>query len=353
MLSTPTTLPAPGRDATLARLVTTNPTRRNLPPGAARRIAVAPMMSYTDRHFRYLLRLMSPNALLYTNMITTGAVLNGHERLLAHDALEQPTALQLGGCVPEQLACCAELGEQAGFVELNLNVGCPSPRVASARFGACLMAHPELVANCVAAMRAATHLPITVKCRLGIDEHDNYGFLNEFVSALDDAGIDAIIVHARIALLDGLTPEQNREIPPLDYDRVLRLCNDFPSLPIVLNGGLVTTHDVAAVLAWADGVMVGRAACADPLFVARLDQLVYGTPLPDEHDVLQRFHSYAKRRISVGDSFGAIAKRALGLFTGRPGARAFRRALTIAIQRGVRDADALLDAANNVARVQG
>ena len=322
--------------------------RRSLAVGVARRLCVAPMMGYTDRHFRYLLRLLSPNALLYTEMITTGALLHGDERALTHDSAEQPTALQLGGCDPRALARAAELGEHAGFAELNLNVGCPSPRVASARFGACLMADPGLVADCVSAMRGASHLPVTVKCRLGIDDNDNYEFLARFVAALDRAGADALIVHARIALLDGLTPEQNREIPPLDYDRVQRLRNDFAALPVVLNGGLRCIDGVAAALTWADGVMVGRAACSDPLFIARLDAHVYGTTVPDEHDVLRRYCAYARRRLAAGDTFGPIAKGILGLFTGRPGARAFRRDVTSAIQRRAHDPDTLLDAANHV-----
>ena len=326
--------------------------RRSLPAGVTRRLCVAPMMSYTDRHFRYLLRLLAPNALLYTEMITTGAVLNGSGRCLAHDPLEQPTALQLGGCDPAQLALAAQRGERAGFAEINLNVGCPSPRVASARFGACLMADPALVASCVSAMRSACALPVTVKCRLGIDDHDNYEFLARFVGALEQVCVDALVVHARIAVLDGLTPEQNRDIPPLDYHRVMRLRNDFPALPVILNGGLRCTASVAEALAWADGVMVGRAACSDPLFVARLDEHVYGTPMPDEHEVLRRYCDYAKRQVSLGESFGAIGKRALGLFTARPGARAFRRALTQAIHSGSQDPDALLAAADNVTQAR-
>ena len=323
--------------------------RRQLHAGADRRICIAPMMSYTDRHFRYLLRLLTPHALLYTEMLSTGAVLHNPTRSLGHDVREQPTALQLGGCDPAALAHAAQLGERAGFAEINLNVGCPSPRVASASFGACLMADPALVADCIAAMRGSCRIPVTVKCRLGIDDHDDYAFLARFVVAVDRVGVDALIVHARIAVLNGLTPQQNREIPPLDYPRVKRLRNDFPGLPIILNGGLNSLSLVADALRWADGVMVGRAACSDPMFAARLDQHAYGTSLPDEHVVLNAYIAYAKQQIAFAEPFGAIAKRALGLFTGRPGARAFRRGLTQAIARGASDPDILLELAAQIA----
>lgn len=289
------------------------------------------MMDRTDRHFRYFVRLLSKSTLLYTEMVTSSALLHGdRDRLLAYDAAEKPLALQLGGSDPEALARCAAMAEAAGFDEVNLNVGCPSDRVQTGRFGACLMAEPELVATCVAAMRAATTLPVTVKTRIGIDERDTYEELLAFIDTVARAGCRTFIVHARKAWLNGLSPKENREVPPLRYDVVKRLKVERPELEIVLNGGILTLDQVRAELAAFDGVMIGRAAYRDPFLLARADQDIFGLSAPPitRQAAIDRWFPYVERELQAGTSLHQMVRHVLGLFHGAPGGRRWRRHLS-------------------------
>jgi tRNA-dihydrouridine synthase A len=296
---------------------------------ATDRIAVAPMMAYTDRHCRYLLRLLHPTVRLYSEMVTAHALAHGDpHRLLEFDPAEHPVALQIGGADPELVANAARLGARAGYDEINLNVGCPSDRVQSGRFGACLMAEPQTVAEAVRAMRAAAGpVPVTVKCRIGIDDRDDYEFLVEFVDTVAAAGIDSFVVHARKALLSGLSPKQNREIPPLRYDVPLRLKRDRPALRIVLNGGLRTAGQVREWLPRFDGVMLGRQAYQEPYLLAELRQELDGVPPPARESVVLAYADYVDREIARGQRPSALLRHALGLYSGRPAARAWRRAV--------------------------
>jgi tRNA-dihydrouridine synthase A len=292
------------------------------------RLCIAPMMDRTDRHLRYLLRLLAPHARLYTEMVTARALLHGDvERLLRFSPAEHPIALQLGGNDPAELAEAARRGEQAGYDEINLNVGCPSDRVQAGCFGAALMLEPQRVAECVAAMRAAVAVPVTVKTRLGVDDHDDYEFLQDFVERVAAAGCGTFMVHARKAWLQGLSPKQNREIPPLDYARVYRLKADFPSLRIVINGGLTTQADAALQLERVDGVMVGRAAYQDSWLVAELDARLFGGRPAAEAEVYAAFLRYAARELDIGTPLRAMTRHLLGMRSGRAGGRRWRREL--------------------------
>jgi tRNA-dihydrouridine synthase A len=294
-------------------------------------ISVAPMMDWTDRHCRYFLRQFSPRVLLYTEMIVANAVLLGdRQRLLAYDPAEHPVALQLGGSDPGQLARAAAIGVSFGYDEINLNVGCPSDRVQSATFGACLMARPRLVGDCVRAMRDAVAVPVTVKCRIGIDEHDDYGFLHAFVSEVAAAGCTAVIVHARKAVLKGLSPKENREVPPLIYERAWQVKQDFPSLTVTVNGGLRTVPQVTEQLLHVDGVMLGREAYHNPYLLPALHRAVHadGFETPDPLTITRSMQSYAEREMKTGTPLRAITRHMMGLFAGRAGARAWRRALS-------------------------
>ena len=292
-------------------------------------LCVAPMMDWTDRHCRYFHRLLAPHARLYTEMVTTGAILHGDRaRHLDFDAAEHPLALQLGGHEPAQLAQCARIGADFGYDEINLNVGCPSDRVQSGRFGACLMREPALVAECVAAMRAAVSIAVTVKCRIGVDEQDEYEDLHRFVETLIGAGLETLIVHARKAWLHGLSPKENREIPPLNYARVYRLKREFPQLAIVINGGILDAEAVPTHTGIVEGVMLGRAAYHDPYVLARCEQALFGTPLPEREEILQRLEPYMRAQRARGTALKHIARHILGLYLGQPGARAFRRVLS-------------------------
>jgi tRNA-dihydrouridine synthase A len=294
-----------------------------------RRLSVAPMMDRTDRHLRYLLRLLAPHALLYTEMITARALLRGDaERLLEFDAAEHPVALQLGGAEPDELAAAARLGEAAGYDEINLNVGCPSDRVKAGCFGAALMLDAKRVAECVRAMREAVAVPVTVKTRLGVDDHDSYEFLRDFVAEVAAAGCDTFIVHARKAWLSGLSPKENREIPPLDYPRVHRLKRELPELTVVINGGLVTLEASVAQLTQVDGVMIGRAGYEYSWLLARLDETLFGGPPADELEVLAAFERYVAREVARGTPLRTMTRHLLGMRTGRPGGRLWRRALS-------------------------
>ncbi len=295
-----------------------------------RRFSVAPMMEWTDRHCRFFHRLLTRRALLYTEMLTTGAVLHGDcGRLLRYDAAEHPLALQLGGSDPHALAACAKIGADLGFDEINLNVGCPSDRVQDGRFGACLMAEPNLVGDCVAAMKAAVRIPVTVKCRIGIDEQDPELALEIFTQAVERAGTDALIVHARKAWLKGLSPKQNREIPPLDHDRVCRLKAAHPQLTVVLNGGVGSVEAALAHSRHVDGVMMGRAAYQDPWRLLAVDPLLFGEapPFASPKAAVAALAPYIERELAEGTRLHAVTRHLHGLFRAVPGARAFRRAL--------------------------
>jgi tRNA-dihydrouridine synthase A len=294
------------------------------------RFCVAPMMEWTDRHCRFFHRLLTRQALLYTEMLTTGAVLNGDRaRLLRYDAAEHPLALQLGGCEPRALAACARIGADLGFDEINLNVGCPSDRVQEGRFGACLMAEPQLVGECVAAMKAAVAVPVTVKCRLGIDDQDTDSALELFAQAVEAAGTDALIVHARKAWLKGLSPKENREVPPLDYARVYRLKEAHPRLTVVLNGGIGSVEAAAAHLARVDGVMMGRAAYQEPWRLLAVDPLIFAEPAPFDtpKEAATALMPYIESEMVQGTRLAAITRHLLGLFRAVPGARSYRRHL--------------------------
>jgi tRNA-dihydrouridine synthase A len=294
------------------------------------RFCVAPMMEWTDRHCRYFLRLISRRAFLYTEMVTAEAVLYGNrERVLGFSPEEHPVGLQLGGSDPEKLAKTAKIGADYGYDEINLNIGCPSDRVQSGRFGACLMEEPDLVADCIAAMDAAVDIPVTVKCRIGIDDQDTEESLDRFIDRVAEAGCNTFIVHARKAWLKGLSPKENRAVPPLDYGRVVRLKQRRPDLEIVLNGGIESFAGALEHLPQVDGVMLGRAAYADPYLLAEVDRVLFGsdaTP-PSRLEVLDRFTPYVERQLAEGARVNQMTRHILGLFHGRPLARAFRRHL--------------------------
>jgi tRNA-dihydrouridine synthase A len=294
------------------------------------RFSIAPMMEWTDRHCRFFHRLLTRRALLYTEMITTGAVLHGDRtRLLAFDRAEHPVALQLGGSDPRQLAQCARIAADLGYDEVNLNVGCPSDRVQEGRFGACLMAEPALVGDCVAAMTGTVRIPVTVKCRIGIDEQDPEEALETLTNAVQQARVAALIVHARKAWLAGLSPRENRDVPPLDYARVYRLKAAHPDLPVVLNGGVVDLDQVRTHLAHLDGVMMGRAAYQEPWRLLEVDPLLFGKParVASPREAAEALIPYLERELARGTRLHAITRHVLGLFRGVPGARAFRRHL--------------------------
>ena len=299
-------------------------------PTIDRRISIAPMMDRTDRYARYFLRLMSPHVLLYTEMISTGAILFGdRDRHLGFDPAEHPVALQLGGGDPAALAECARIGADYGYDEINLNIGCPSDRVANARFGACLMAEPELVADCVAAMRSACDLPVTVKTRIGIDDSEDYEFLHHFVSTVAEAGCQTFIIHARKAWLQGLSPKQNREVPPLRYDIVHRLKNRYPELDIVINGGFRDLDAIEHQFDFVDGVMIGREPYEKPYFLTAIESSVFdGDAAPERHEVVEQMFPFIERQCSGGVPLHRITRHMLGLYQGERGARRWRRHLS-------------------------
>ncbi len=288
------------------------------------------MMDWTDRHCRVFHRLLSRRARLYTEMLTTGAVIHGdRQRLLGFDGSEHPIALQLGGSNPRDLAESARIGEGYGYDEINLNVGCPSDRVKDGRFGACLMAEPQLVAECVAAMKQAVKIPVTVKCRIGIDDQDPEVALDTLSGAVIAAGADALVVHARKAWLNGLSPKENRDIPPLDYDRVYRLKAALPDVPVIINGGIPTIAAAKEHLAHVDGVMLGRAAYHEPWRLLSVDPELFGEPAPHAtmHEAIEALMPYIERELAAGTRLHSITRHLVGAFHGVPGARAFRRYL--------------------------
>jgi len=311
-------------------------------------IAVAPMMDWTDRDCRYFLRLLSPDVRLYTEMVTARALLHGPaERLLDFDPLEKPLALQLGGSVPSELGRAAALVQASySYDEINLNVGCPSDRVQSGRFGACLMSDPELVADCVTAISDSWDGLVSVKTRIGIDDHDDYAFLSDFIAPVAAAGCDTFIVHARKAILKGLSPKQNRSIPPLKYPHVYRLKAEFPNLRIIINGGIDATEAIDEHLRQVDGVMLGRKAYSDPYFLVELQQRYLGGfpgAVPTRHRVMQQMSEYAQARLQQGGRMTNIARHLLGLYAGQPGAARWRRFVSESCRGSGVGADVLLD----------
>lgn len=298
---------------------------------AAQRLSIAPMMSYTDKHFRYFMRCLSKHMLLYTEMITTGAILHGDKkRFLDFNIEEHPVALQLGGSDPKALAESATIAEDWGYDEVNLNVGCPSDRVQTGRFGACLMAEPKLVTNCVEAMIEATNIPITVKSRTGIDELDDYSHLQQFIETIAAAGCKTFIIHARKAWLNGLSPKENRTIPPLHYDRVYQIKQDYPNLNIIINGGFTEWDTALQQLYKVDGIMIGRAAYQDPYMLASADKDVFKSdkPVKTRRQIVEAFMPYIETQLAQGIALKNLTRHLLGLFHGQPGAKQFRRIIS-------------------------
>ncbi|WP_409303471.1 tRNA dihydrouridine(20/20a) synthase DusA [Pseudomonas sp. KCJK8993] len=316
----------------------------------SRRFSVAPMMDWTDRHCRYFLRLLSKHTLLYTEMVTTGALLNGdHERFLRYHQSEHPLALQLGGSTAADLAACSRMAQEHGYDEVNLNVGCPSDRVQNNMIGACLMAHPALVADCVKAMRDAVSIPVTVKHRIGINGRDSYAELCDFVGQVHEAGCTSFTVHARIAILEGLSPKENREIPPLRYEVAAQLKADFPQLEIILNGGIKTLEACHEHLQTFDGVMLGREAYHNPYLLAEVDQQLFnsGEPVISRAEALAQLRPYIAEHLASGGAMHHVTRHVLGLGSGFPGARKFRQLLSVDIHK-TKDPLALLDQAGQL-----
>ena len=316
------------------------------------------MLDWTDKHCRYFLRQISQHAVLYTEMVTTGAIIFGKGDYLAFNQEEHPVALQLGGSDPTDMARCAVLAQERGYDEVNINVGCPSDRVQNGRFGACLMAEPETVADCIKAMQAEVDIPVTVKSRIGIDEMDEYEDLTRFIDVVASAGCDTFIVHARKAWLKGLSPKENRDVPPLIYDRVYHLKEQFPDLEISINGGVKTLDDADLHLKYIDGVMIGREVYSNPYILAEVDKRYYGDnhQIPTRHQIVENMMAYAERQLQNEHTrIWHIARHMLGLFQGQPGARIWRRYLSQnGTQKGIgvellRDALATLDEAQRQA----
>ena len=296
-----------------------------------RLVSVAPMMGWTDRHDRYFLRLISPHALLYTVMITTGALIHGKKlEVLEYSPEEHPLSLQLGGSDPKELAVCSKLAARYGYDEVNLNCGCPSDRVQKGQFGACLMAQPALVADCIDAMKQSVpEIPVTVKTRIGIDDQDSYQFLIDFVGPIAERGCDTFIIHARKALLNGLSPAENRTIPPLDYERAFALKRDFPNLNIILNGGLKTIEDIEKVMPHVDGVMIGREAYTNPWFLSQIEETFFNnSPTQSQEQIVEALIPYIDRSLQNGAELKDITRHILGMFQGKRGARKWRQILS-------------------------
>ncbi len=324
-------------------------------PALSRRFSVAPMMDWTTRHYRYLARILSRKALLYTEMVTTGALIHGDtERFLRHDASEYPLALQLGGSDPDELARCAALAEQYGFSEVNLNVGCPSDRVQNNLIGACLMAYPDRVAEAVRAMMAATSLPVTVKHRIGINGRESWQDLCHFVETVAAAGCRTFIVHARIAILEGLSPKENREIPPLKYSWVYDLKTRYPELEIIINGGVKSLPECYQHLNHVDGVMVGREAYHNPWLLAGVDTELFGEapPVVSRQQALQAMVPFIEEELAQGVALNHITRHILGLFHGQPGGRQFRRHLSENAHRPGSGIEVILDALDKVSNAK-
>lgn len=326
----------------------------NLKNNKPHKFSVAPMLDWTDRHCRYFHRLITRHALLYTEMVTTGALIHGdNHRFLRYNEAEHPVAFQLGGSNPRELAHSAKMVEDYGYDEVNLNVGCPSDRVQNGRFGACLMAEPELVAECVAAMRQAVSIPVTVKSRIGIDDRDSYEELVHFIATIADAGCETFIIHARKAWLSGLSPKENRDIPPLCYDVVYRIKQDFPHLQIVLNGGVTTLDQAEEILPHVDGVMVGREAYHNPYMLAEVDRRIFGASCEPRSraEIMDLMIAYIRRQLELNDGcrLNNITRHTLGLYHGEPGSRGWRRHLSENVCKSGAGVDVVLQALSHVA----
>ena len=313
-----------------------------------RTFSIAPMLDWTDKHYRYFARLMSKETLLYTEMVTTGAILHGKGDYLAFNEQEHPLALQLGGSNPHDLAACAKMAAERGYDEINLNVGCPSDRVQNGKFGACLMAEPKLVAECVDAMQQAASIPITVKTRIGIDEQDSYEFLTDFIDTVKAVGCDTFIVHARKAWLQGLSPKENREIPPLDYERVYQLKRDYPKLNISINGGVKSITEAKGHLEHLDGVMVGREAYQNPYILAFVDNELYGAnkPILSREQIIEQMLPYIETHLKNGGRLNHISRHMIGLFQGQSGSRAWRRYISENAHKPNAGMEVIIDALN-------
>lgn len=321
------------------------------PPFAFRALSIAPMMDWTDRHYRYFARLLTKHTLLYTEMITTGALLHGdRERFLKFDPSEHPVALQLGGSNPSELAECCRMVEDAGYDEVNLNVGCPSEKVQSGSFGACLMLEPELVAECINTMMQAVSIPVTVKHRIGIDQDESYETLHHFVNTVSQIGCKTFIVHARNAWLQGLSPKENRDIPPLRYETVHRLKSDFPKLEIIINGGIKGLDSAKEQLEHLDGVMIGREAYQNPWILAEADKKIFcdNHPIPNRHEIIDRLMPFVQKEFELGTPLNRITRHILGLFQNQPGAKAWRRHISENAHRPEATPDLITQAAKLV-----
>jgi tRNA-dihydrouridine synthase A len=302
-----------------------------------RRLSIAPMMDHTDKHFRYFMRLLSKHAVLYTEMITTGALIHGdRKRFLDFNDVEHPLAIQLGGSSPEDLAKCAKIAESEGYDEVNLNIGCPSDRVQNGQFGACLMSNKNLVADCVNKIQATIQIPVTIKSRIGIDDMDSYEFLHGFIKTTYEAGCNIFIIHARKAILSGLSPKENRKIPPLNYERVHKIKQDFPELNITINGGFTELNEIKSQLKHVDGVMVGRAAYQNPFMLAEADKILFENPdiAPTREDILNWFRNYIDEQSKLGVNIKGLTRHIIGLYQGQPGARQYRQLLSSALPEG-------------------
>ena len=320
-----------------------------------RKLSIAPMMDHTDRHCRYFLRIISKHTLLYSEMITSKAILHGDRKhLLGYSDREHPLALQIGGSEPEELAECTKIAEDFGYDEVNLNVGCPSDRVQSGKFGACLMAEPGLVAECIHRMQKNVNIAVTVKTRLGIDERDSYDELVSFINKVSESGCNTFIMHARKAWLNGLSPKENREIPPLEYEKVYQLKQDFPHLEIVINGGFTNRKDILEQLTHVDGVMIGRAAYHDPYFLAEMDNIIFNDPAKQKSrpEILDEYIEYIRQQLTTGVTLNSMTRHILGLYQGQPGARVFRRHLSENAHKPGADAKILKEAIEMVTVIE-
>ena len=303
-----------------------------------RRLSIAPMMKHTDKHFRYFMRLLSARVVLYTEMITTGALIHGdRKRFLDFNEIEHPLAIQLGGNNPNDLALCAQIAEDEGYDEINLNIGCPSHRVQNGQFGACLMSNTELISDCINKIQATVKIPVTIKTRIGIDDQDSYSFLENFITSVSEAGCNTFIIHARKAILSGLSPKKNREVPPLNYERVYKIKRRFPSLNITINGGFIDMAQIKSQLEYVDGVMVGRAAYQNPFMLIKADKALYGddSSSPTREEILSSFKDYAVEQINHGFNIKSLTRHIIGLYQGQHGARDYRRMLSEPISKDI------------------
>jgi tRNA-dihydrouridine synthase A len=301
-----------------------------------RRLSIAPMMDHTDKHFRYFMRLLSKHAVLYTEMITTGALIHGdRQRFLDFNDIEHPLAIQLGGSNPEDLAECSKMAEDEGYDEVNLNIGCPSDRVQNGQFGACLMSNKELVAECINTIQSKIKIPVTIKTRIGIDDLDSYEFLYKFINTTHEAGCNIFIIHARKAILSGLSPKENRDIPPLNYERVHKIKQDFPKLNITINGGFTELNEIKSQLKHVDGVMVGRAAYQNPFMLAEADNVLFENlePASTRETILNEYRDYVEEQLQQGERIKNLTRHVIGLYQGQPGARKYRQLLSASVPK--------------------